>query len=353
MSPRILPSGKIMSARTLRSAAAASEDRLADRRTPSLRRQVDRLPPAVADEFWEADAMAHNISRSDTSRLMAADALVQGCSAARRQGERITTVHDFAKRAVIDAICRDYDTRGLSRQSVSSVLRRVRTTMISLGGRSSRAMRDEITSGSKAERRGDRDHLPTEAECHAAALAAYAEAVLLAVRRPRRARTRMRDAVMLAAQNCLRLRRGEFKSIVVEILVVDDRAATIEVVVAASDSKVRKVQLGTIADPAVIGILKKHVGDRRDGSLFTTNWGAPLSYRSHGRGLGRASVRGQGVHLSFTKVRQIGVTNLTDLSEMQAVTRHEPGSRVTEEHYARHADGVGLQEVRRLIKRAR
>jgi hypothetical protein len=351
--PTTLPTGKFLSARTASSAALRLDLRARQKESRGLTELLQRIAPELVVEFRALRRLPSEKGKAaprdwvDASERFYARCLLDGAMACKQAKIPIQSIRDFGSALAIAAVVKTYTTSGGSGQNASRILRGLRTLIRLVGGSISKSTGRTIRGLSRTPRRGAGQALPSAEACRSAALEAFLQAAtMIGNGKPRRGKTRMRDAVLMAVQIEANFRRGEFDAITVDLVIFSEVKAEVRIIIPESTSKVRQVQLGIIRDETVIAMLRRLKGDKTVGPLFETNWATPLASVSKYKALKRAGARTVGVPLSFNMARRIGVTSETHIGTMRRRLRHAPGSEVAEQTYAWHADDIGIDECR-------
>lgn len=353
MSPIILPSGKVLSARTTASARAGAERPEGER----VKGLMAQLKPVLALQFRALRQQAAEAGRAnprgwaDQSFFYYGRCVLDGQLACDAVGVPVESLEDLASSSAVQAIVARYMTNAGSGQNASRILRGLRTVVRRGGANTPRPMRKAIRDMSRTARRGEYEDLPEAAECLAAAMAEFRDAVvMIATGHPRRGKTRLRDAIIMALEIATSFRRSEFGAITVDVVFFSSYKTEVKIIIPEGASKVREVQLGVIRDEQVVAMLQRLVVDTGSGSLFRTNWKAPLAPDSTYKALRRTAKRSVGVPLSFNKARRIRVTGETSLPAMRARARHHRNSEVAEKTYSWHDDDLGIDQCRDALK---
>lgn len=356
--PIVLPSGRVLSARTAESARRVLASRAERKEGEGLTRLLARLPTGMAVEFrvlWKqaaAQGKADPQAWSDGSSYINARSLLDATIACKQAEVAVESILDLSSAPAVNAVVSRYKTAAGSGQNASRILRGVRPLIRRLGGNISKHMKEAIRDLSRTPRRGENEELPDIAGCLNAAIAEFADAVIMIRNgRSRRGMTRLRDAVIMAVEMATTFRRGEFHAITVDVVFFSNSKSEVRIVIPEAASKVREVQLGVIRDERVIGMLRELVKDKRMGGLFRTNRGTRLHSVSTYKALRRTTKRTVNVALSFNKARRVGVSGETSISAMRGRTRHSSRSETAEQTYSWHRDDIGIDECREKLAR--
>jgi hypothetical protein len=213
--PIILPSGEILDPRTAASAESGMDRITAAKESDALGDLLDRLSPPIAKEFRSilrtsaAKSFAAPSQWSPSTAFNMARAAFDAEFALRAAGVDAWSLADFGSDACVDAICAHYTTATGSQRNVGRILQGVRTLVRLRTKGSSRYIGRKIREAARTPRRGENEILPTAEMCLEGAMAEFAAAVaMMRHGRPRRGKTRMRDAVILAIEIVLNFRRG-------------------------------------------------------------------------------------------------------------------------------------------------
>jgi len=357
MTQIILPSGQVLSARTAASTKRAFDDRIKLQETKQLCTLLGRLPDSVAAEFRQlckgntSKGKANPRKWSNATVHMYARSLLDSTTACRQANVDVRSIHDLTGLRAVAAIRERYTTVSGSGQTASCILRGIRP-LVRLSGHPIPAhMQHEIRVLLRTPRRDGNEALPTTAECLNASLTEFERAVkLIHDGRPRRGKTLLRDAIIMAVQTLTNFRRGEFSSITLDSVFFDAAKGDVRIIIRESASKVRQVQLGLIKDERVAAMLRKLIDQSTTRHLFLTNWDSALNSVSIYKALKRTSLRTVRVALNFNKIRRIAVSDETNIDAMRRRARHSRHSEVAEQTYSRHSDDIGIDECRIKIK---
>ena len=349
-----LPSGQLLSAQTVATAAALAEVPEPERVTKLL----GRIQPLLAAELRALRKLpakkgyAAPRDWADTTFFLLARGVLDGQLACEAAGLPLTSLSDFTSKSAVDAIVNRYSGPGKPGRNAARILGGLCTVVRRGGTVVPSYMRRARRKLARAPRRTESKDLPALAECLAAALAAFEEAVMLiSDGHRRRGKTRRRDAVILAVEMLTNFRRSEFGAITADVVIFSDHRAEVKIIIPEEASKVREIQLGVIRNEAVIAMLRQLADETNTGSLFETNRKTPLAPADAYRALRRTSKRSIGIELSFNEARRIAVTSEQNLSAMRARARHRRGSNVAEDCYSWHADDLGIEQCRDALRK--
>ena len=213
-------------------------------------------------------------------------------------------------------------------------------------------LRNRISYHLGAARRDQWDYLRTPAECIAGAVAAAGLAdIMSAAGLQRLARSRFRDAVLLAVAAEANFRTQEFCHIDIGSieLTVRDGVEEAELFMAAQHCKNRKGRIGVVRDPAALILLRRLMDGREHGPLFCTYKNKRLVPATIASSLRRISLLTLGVPLSANLLRRSGVSDEEDETAMAKRIGDSPGGRrtgIAVRHYGKSVAREGLALLR-------
>lgn len=213
-------------------------------------------------------------------------------------------------------------------------------------------LRHRISYYAHAARRDQWEHLRTPAEyiTGAVAVAALAD-IMEAGGKELRARSRLRDAALLAVGAEINFRLQEFHAINVESIVWECDAAgeTASLFMAKQFRKNRKGLIGVVRNHHALDLLRRVIGSRTDGPLLCTNNGSRMTKPAIYTSLLRTSLLALGVPLTSNLLRRAGASDEEDEQDMaRRIGDNNGGSRtsVAVTVYARSVALEGLALLR-------
>ncbi len=355
--PVILPSGKVLGGRTEASARQNQQDRVTKAEPQELTKLLARIPLEIATEFRTIRQMPAAHGKADlrdgfssTVCKYARDTLdaYRACHAANVSAN---SIRDLSSAAAVKAIAKFYTRDSGSGQNARRILEGIRALIRRMGADTPKHMRTAIRELAATPRKDDGEELPSLERCMEAALDEFQEALMMIHGgKPKRGKTRLRDAAIFAIEMATNFRRGEFNAITVDVVFFSKLKAKVKIVIPEAASKVREVQIGIITDERVIEMMRILIEENRSGHLFETNRGTPFISVGPYKALRRTSHRSTGVPLNFNKARRIRVTDQTNLQAMRGGIRNSANSQQPEQAYSRHADDIGIDECRRKLR---
>ena len=216
-------------------------------------------------------------------------------------------------------------------------------------------LRHRISYHLGAARRHQWDYLRTPAECIAGAVAAAGLAdVMSAAGQEKLARSRFRDAVILAVAAEANFRTQEFCYVDIGSIevTVRDGLEQAELSMAAQYCKNRKARIGVVSDPVALALLRRLMGARKDGPLFCTYKGRRMDPGTIATALRRTALLTLGVPLSANLLRRAGVSDEEDEAEMAKRIGDSPGGRrigIAVKHYGKSVAWEGTRPAARRL----
>ena len=190
---------------------------------------------------------AHPRAWSDGSAQNYARCLLDAEIACSLAGIPIQSVRDLSSSSAVSAIAKHYKTPdGLGRTPAVSCAVCGRSFEC-LAQTCRRICAGQFETSPRTPRRNEGETLPRAAHCMDAAAAAFivSAVTMISGSKPRRGRTLMRDAVLLAVELSTSLRRSEFQAITLDVMFFKAEAQ-VTIVIPEFASKVRRVQLGLV-----------------------------------------------------------------------------------------------------------
>lgn len=207
-------------------------------------------------------------------------------------------------------------------------------------------LRHRISYYARAARRDQWEHLRTPAEyiTGAVAVAALAD-IMEAGGKELRARSRLRDATLLAVGAEINFRLQEFHAINVESIVWECDAAggMASLFMAKQFRKNRKGLIGVVRDSRALDLLRRVIGSRTDGPLFRTNDGSRLTKPAIYTSLLRTSLLALGVPLTSNLLRRAGASDEDDEQDMARRIGDSSGGSRTSVAVTVYARSVALE----------